>query len=57
MEAVELNLPSTKITETDKEYQISICSWYEKLASFCEKELIPEWVDINGESPDKWPFY
>ena len=43
MEAVELNLPSTEITESDKKLQNSFWRWYEKLASFCEKEIIPRY--------------
>ena len=57
MEAVELNLPSTEITESDKKYQKSFWRWYEKMASFCEKQLIPEWAHKNGLDPDKWPYY
>jgi len=57
MEAVDLSLPSTEITEFDKKFQSSFWHWYEKLASFCEKELIPGWADQNDQSPDKWPFY
>ena len=57
MEAVELSLPSTEITKSEKNYQTSFWHWYETLASFCEKELIPGWADQNDQSPDKWPFY
>ena len=57
MEAVELSPPATEITESDKKFQNSFWHWYEKLTSFCEKELIPEWADKNDQSPDKWPFY
>ena len=57
MEAVELSPPATEIKESDKKFQNSFWHWYEKLTSFCEKELIPEWADKNDQSPDKWPFY
>ena len=57
MEAVDLSLPSTEITESDKKYRNSFWHWYEKLASFCEQELIPGWADKNGQNHDKWPFY
>ena len=57
MEAVDLSLPSTEITESDKKYQTSFWHWYEKLASFCEKELMPGWADKNNQNHDKWPFY
>jgi hypothetical protein len=57
MEAADLSPPSAEITKSDKKYQNSFWRWYEKLASFCEKELIPGWADQNDQSPDKWPFY
>jgi len=57
MEAVDLSPLSAEITESDKKYQNSFWHWYEKLASFCEKELTPGWADQNDQSPDKWPFY
>jgi hypothetical protein len=57
MQAVELNLPLPEITESDKKFQNSFWHWYEKLASFCEKELMPGWVDKNNQNHDKWPFY
>jgi len=57
MEAVELRPLLAEITESDTKYQNSFWRWYEKLISFSEKELIPEWVDKNDQNPDKWPFY
>ena len=57
MEAVELSLLSTEITESEKKYQTSFWHWYETLASFCEKELIPGWADKTDQNPDKWPYY
>jgi hypothetical protein len=57
MEAVDLSPLSAEITESDRKFQSSFWHWYEKLASFCEKELIPGWADQNDQSPDKWPFY
>ena len=57
MEAVDPSLPSTEITESDKKFQSSFWHWYEKLASFCEKLLIPGWTDQIDQSSDKWPFY
>jgi len=57
MEAVELNLPSTEITDSDRKFQNSFWRWYEKLASFCEKKLIPGWADKTDQNPDNWPFY
>jgi hypothetical protein len=57
MEAVDLSPLLTEITESDKKYQNSFWRWYEKLASFSEKELIPGWTDKNDQNPDKWPFY
>ncbi len=57
MEAADLSPPSAEITKSDKKYQNSFWRWYEKLASFCEKELIPVWADKNDQNPDKWPLY
>jgi hypothetical protein len=57
MEAVELNLPSAENTESDRKFQTPFWHWYEKLALFCEKELIPGWADKTDQSPDNWPFY
>ena len=57
MEAVDLSPPSTEITESDTTYQNSFRRWYEKLATFCEKELIPGWAEKNDQNSDKWPFY
>ena len=57
MEAVDLSPPSTEITESDKKYQKALWRWYEKLATFCEKGLIPGWADKNDQDPDNWPFY
>jgi hypothetical protein len=57
MEAVNLNLSSTEITESDKKYQYSFWRWYEKLASFCAKYLTPDWMDKDCQDPDRWLYY
>ena len=57
MEAVERNLPSTEIAESDRKLRNSFRRWYEKLASLCEKKLIPGWADKTDQNLDNWPFY
>lgn len=57
MEAVDPSPPSIEITKSDREDQNSFWIWYEKLASFCERKLIPRWADNDDQNPYHWFFY
>jgi hypothetical protein len=57
MEAADLNPPLIEITTSDSEVQSSFQLWYEKLSSFWEKKLIPEWSDDDDQNPFNWHFY
>ena len=52
MEAVDLSLPSTEITESDKKYQNPFWRWYENLALFFDKELIPDIYEAISQGND-----
>ena len=57
MEAADLNPPSIEFTTSDSEFQNSFQLWYEKLASFWNKNLVPEWADDDDQNPCNWHFY
>jgi hypothetical protein len=57
MKAVDITPSSTEILEGSEDYHNFIWRWYEKLTSFCGKNLIPEWEYNDDDIRERFPFH